>query len=180
LLNIRIFGRRNYSLEDLERCGTICTEMSKKLRAALADRKNVLISGATGTGKTTLLNALADEIPDEERIFVIERHGRNQTEEVARHLVRITVEYSQRRGLIRHALKGSIETPPRSNHPRRFFNQQPCSETLEPALASSLLCSAEMIDGSTDDRAPFRNAIPLSTASGCPARRRERTRMQGR
>src|SRR5438309_280622 len=72
LLNIRIFGRRNYSLEDLATAGTIPTEMLGKLRAAVAERKNVLISGATGTGKTTLLNALADEIPDEERIFVIE------------------------------------------------------------------------------------------------------------
>src|SRR5438067_5091787 len=72
LLNIRIFGRRNYSLEDLERCGTNSSEIVAKLRAAVVDRKNILISGATGTGKTTLLNALADEIPDEERIFVIE------------------------------------------------------------------------------------------------------------
>lgn len=72
LLNIRIFGRHNYSLEDLERSGTISPEVIGKLRAAVAERKNILISGATGTGKTTLLNALADEIPDEERIFVIE------------------------------------------------------------------------------------------------------------
>ena len=72
LLNIRIFGRRNYSLEDLERCGTIPTEIVRKLRSAVAERRNILISGATGTGKTTLLNALADEIPDEERIFLIE------------------------------------------------------------------------------------------------------------
>jgi|SRR5579871_1443363 len=72
LLNIRIFGRRNYSLEDLERCGTISTEIVRKLRSAVAERRNILISGATGTGKTTLLNALADEIPDEERIFLIE------------------------------------------------------------------------------------------------------------
>ncbi len=72
LLNIRIFGRRNYSLEDLERCGTISAEIVATLRAAVTDRKNILISGATGTGKTTLLNALADEIPNEERIFVIE------------------------------------------------------------------------------------------------------------
>lgn len=72
LLNIRIFGRRDYSLQDLAASGTMTTEMVGKLRAAVAERKNILISGATGTGKTTLLNALADEIPDDERIFVIE------------------------------------------------------------------------------------------------------------
>jgi pilus assembly protein CpaF len=72
LLNIRIFGRRNYSIEDLERCGTVSGDTARKLLAAVAERKNILISGATGTGKTTLLNTLANAIPDEERIFVIE------------------------------------------------------------------------------------------------------------
>lgn len=72
LLNIRKFGRRNFSLEDLVRCGTMPAEMVATLRSAVSVRKNILISGATGTGKTTLLNALASEIPKEERIFTIE------------------------------------------------------------------------------------------------------------
>lgn len=72
LLNIRIFGRRNYSLEDLVNCGTIPREMVGQLRRAVQNRRNILISGATGTGKTTLLNALANELPDDERIFIIE------------------------------------------------------------------------------------------------------------
>ena len=45
---------------------------NKFLGQAVADRKNILISGGTGTGKTTLLNALATLIPDEQRIIVIE------------------------------------------------------------------------------------------------------------
>ncbi len=73
LLNIRIFGRRNYSLDDLVECGTIpAPQILDQLRTAVAGRKNILISGATGTGKTTLLNSLANEIPNEERIFTIE------------------------------------------------------------------------------------------------------------
>jgi pilus assembly protein CpaF len=72
LLNIRKFGHRNYTLNDLGQCGTVPKEMCKTLGDAVADRENILISGATGTGKTTLLNALANEIPEQERIFVIE------------------------------------------------------------------------------------------------------------
>jgi pilus assembly protein CpaF len=42
------------------------------LKEAIVNRKNILISGGTGTGKTTLLNILADFIPDEDRLLVIE------------------------------------------------------------------------------------------------------------
>ena len=72
LLNVRKFGRRQYTLDDLAACGTVRADMIEPLREAVRDRKNILISGATGTGKTTLLNALANEIPDTERIFIIE------------------------------------------------------------------------------------------------------------
>lgn len=72
LLNIRKFGTRRYTLDDLVQCGTVPSEMADTLREAVRNRKNILISGATGTGKTTLLNALADQIPGDERIFIIE------------------------------------------------------------------------------------------------------------
>ena len=72
LLNIRKFGCRNYTLDDLVSRKAMTGDMSKKLRQAVQQAENILISGATGTGKTTLLNALANEIPEEERIFVIE------------------------------------------------------------------------------------------------------------
>lgn len=42
------------------------------LQAAVQERQNMLVAGATGTGKTTLLNALARSVPDEQRIVVIE------------------------------------------------------------------------------------------------------------
>ena len=70
-LTIRRFTRR-YSLEDLVAVGTVPEHAAALLRAAVADRKNLLISGGTGTGKTTLLNALTATIPDEDRIALIE------------------------------------------------------------------------------------------------------------
>lgn len=71
-LTIRKFNIRNFTIADLIRIGTITEEMAAYLQAAIAGRKNVLISGGTGTGKTTLLNILADFIPDEDRLLVIE------------------------------------------------------------------------------------------------------------
>ena len=71
-LTIRKFNIRNFTIADLIRIGTITEEMAAYLQAAIAGRKNILISGGTGTGKTTLLNILADFIQEEDRLLVIE------------------------------------------------------------------------------------------------------------
>ena len=71
VLTIRKFTRR-YSLEQLIEVGSIAPDVAAMLAAAVTSQQNILISGGTGTGKTTLLNALAARIPDEERVIVIE------------------------------------------------------------------------------------------------------------
>jgi pilus assembly protein CpaF len=71
-LTIRKFNTRSFTIADLIRIGTITEDMAAYLQAAIVGRKNILISGGTGTGKTTLLNILADFIPDEDRLLVIE------------------------------------------------------------------------------------------------------------
>jgi pilus assembly protein CpaF len=70
-LTIRRFSRR-YSLDDLVDVGSVPVDAAALLRKAVASRQNLLISGGTGTGKTTLLNALAATIPDTDRIALIE------------------------------------------------------------------------------------------------------------
>jgi pilus assembly protein CpaF len=70
-LTVRKFTHR-YSLDELVAVGTLTRDVADQLREAVDARKNILISGGTGTGKTTLLNALAATIPDEDRIVLIE------------------------------------------------------------------------------------------------------------
>jgi pilus assembly protein CpaF len=70
-LTIRKFTRR-YSLDELVDVGTITSSVAARLVRAIATHQNVLISGGTGTGKTTLLNALAAHVPSVDRIVVIE------------------------------------------------------------------------------------------------------------
>ena len=71
-LTIRKFSSRHFTVEDLVRLGTLDGELAERLQSYVRDRKNILISGGTGTGKTTLLNALCRFIPDEERILLME------------------------------------------------------------------------------------------------------------
>jgi pilus assembly protein CpaF len=71
-LTIRKFNTRSFTIDDLIRIGTITEPIAALLQTAIIERKNILISGGTGTGKTTLLNILADFIPEEDRLLVIE------------------------------------------------------------------------------------------------------------
>jgi len=71
-LTIRKFNTRHFTMADLIQNGTLDANTAEFLRDRVGNRQNILISGGTGTGKTTLLNILADFIPDEERILLIE------------------------------------------------------------------------------------------------------------
>ena len=71
-LTIRKFNTRNFTIEDLIQTGTVTAELAALLREHVERRANLLISGGTGTGKTTLLNILAAFVPDEDRIILIE------------------------------------------------------------------------------------------------------------
>ena len=71
-LSIRKFSARHFTIEDLIALESLDQDLARLLRQKVEDRQNILISGGTGTGKTTLLNILADFISDQERIVVIE------------------------------------------------------------------------------------------------------------
>lgn len=71
-LTIRKFQSRHFTAEELVRIGSLTADLLNILQKAIGKRENILISGGTSTGKTTLLNALANSIDDSERIVVIE------------------------------------------------------------------------------------------------------------
>jgi len=71
-ITIRKFRQDKMTVEDLVATGTLTRELAEFLRACIQVKLNIVISGGTGTGKTTLLNALSAFIPDDERIITIE------------------------------------------------------------------------------------------------------------
>ena len=72
IVTIRKFSKRMNSIDDLLRMGTMTAHMALFLQACVRAKLNIIISGGTGTGKTTLLNILSGFIDDEERIITIE------------------------------------------------------------------------------------------------------------
>ncbi|WP_205739730.1 CpaF family protein [Georgenia sp. SYP-B2076] len=71
-LTIRKFAKDPYLVDDLVKFGTMSPEMAELLRACVEARLNIIVSGGTGTGKTTLLNVLSSFIPEGDRIVTIE------------------------------------------------------------------------------------------------------------
>jgi pilus assembly protein CpaF len=71
-LTIRKFQTRFFTAEELVRIGTLTPEVLVAVREGIERRGNILISGGTSTGKTTLLNALTAFLPEDDRVVVIE------------------------------------------------------------------------------------------------------------
>ncbi len=71
-VTIRKFSRDPFGIEDLVGFGTLSASMARFLQAAVVGRLNIIVSGGTGSGKTTTLNCISGFIPPDERIVTIE------------------------------------------------------------------------------------------------------------
>jgi len=87
LLSIRKFARVPIHLERLIEIGSVPAQDAEVLKAVVGSRRNVLISGGTGSGKTTMLNAMSAFIDDRERIVTIEDSAELQLQQ--EHVVRL-------------------------------------------------------------------------------------------
>jgi len=110
-LTVRKFPIQRFTMDDFIEMGTITRAAATFLRACVIDRRNVLVSGGTGTGKTTLLNVLSSFIPFKERIVTVEdtmelrlHHDHVVTLESKPPNVEGTGEYTIR-DLVRNALR---------------------------------------------------------------------------
>jgi pilus assembly protein CpaF len=113
-LTIRKFSADPLTAEDLVRFGSLSPEMAQLLDACVAAHLNILVSGGTGTGKTTLLNVLSSFIPEGERIITIEDAVELQLQQT--HVVRLESRPANIEGrgeiTIRDLVKNSLRMRP--------------------------------------------------------------------
>lgn len=113
-ISIRRFLREHRSVNDLVSQGSLTREALSLLQAAVSLQKNVIISGGTGTGKTTMLNALSEYFADHERVLVIE--DTNELQIRKEHVVYLEVTKPDRFGrggaTIRELFRSSLRMRP--------------------------------------------------------------------
>jgi len=86
-VTIRKFSKKKLQAEDLIALGSVTKEILEFLRAVVIAKRNILISGGTGSGKTTFLNLLSGYIPNDERIITVEDTAELQLQQ--EHVVRL-------------------------------------------------------------------------------------------
>lgn len=115
IITIRRFPKNPIHMDRLVELGAVTTEAAAFLRALVRSGYNIFISGGTGSGKTTFLNALSDFIPKEERIITIEDNAELQIQG-AENLVRLEARQANTEGknsvTIRDLIKASLRMRP--------------------------------------------------------------------
>lgn len=115
IVTIRKFPEKVISFEDLIGWGAISQEAADFLRQCVRAKYNIFVSGGTGSGKTTFLNALSNFIPEDERIITIEDSAELQIQSV-HNLVRMETRNANTEGkgaiTIRDLIKSSLRMRP--------------------------------------------------------------------
>ncbi len=113
-ITIRKFAEDPFRIDDLVRFGTLNAKMAEFLRACVEGRLNIVVSGGTGSGKTTTLNVLSSFIPEDERIVTIEDAAELQLPQP--HVVRLETRPPNVEGrgevTIRDLVKNSLRMRP--------------------------------------------------------------------
>jgi pilus assembly protein CpaF len=86
-ITIRKFSEKPFTIKDLINFGTVTPEVAMLLKACVESRLNIVVSGGTGSGKTTTLNVISSFIPEDERIVTIEDAAELQL--VQEHVIRL-------------------------------------------------------------------------------------------
>ncbi len=113
-ITIRKFSKDPFTVQNMVEFNTISRSIAKFLKICVENRKNIVISGGTGSGKTTTLNILSSFIPEDERIVTIEDAAELQL--VQDHVVRLESRPPNIEGkgeiTIRHLVKNALRMRP--------------------------------------------------------------------
>lgn len=129
-ISIRKFPEQPFVMEDLIRFGAITEEAAEFLKVLVLSGYNIFVSGGTGSGKTTFLNALSQFIPREERIITIEDSAELQLIDKP-NLVRLETRNANTEGVLPITIRNLIKTALRMRPNRVIVGECRGAEALD-------------------------------------------------
>jgi pilus assembly protein CpaF len=129
VLTVRKFATDPYQVQDLVGMGSFTQETADLLAACVRGRLNLLVTGGTGTGKTTMLNVLSSFIPDDERVVTIEDSVELQMHQ--HHVVRLESRPANAEGRGAVAIRDLVRNALRMRPDRIIVGEVRGGETLD-------------------------------------------------
>ena len=129
-VTIRKFSKTPYTMDRLVELGTLSEQARIYMESAVKGRRNIFISGGTGSGKTTFLNALSAYIPSEERVITIEDAAELQIRTIP-NLVRMEVRKANTEGCSAVSVRDLIKTALRMRPSRIIVGEVRGAEALD-------------------------------------------------
>ncbi|MGH4119665.1 CpaF family protein [Clostridium sp.] len=128
-ITIRKFAEDPFKVEDLISFGTLSSKMAELLKYCVEGRLNIVVSGGTGSGKTTTLNVLSSFIPETERIVTIEDAAELQLSQI--HVVRLETRPSNIEGKGEVSIRDLVKNSLRMRPDRIIIGEVRSGETLD-------------------------------------------------
>ncbi|NJP05185.1 MAG: CpaF family protein [Chloroflexaceae bacterium] len=128
-ITIRKFSKNKLKVDDLIRYGSMTPPMAMFLEACVVSRRNIIISGGTGSGKTTLINVLSNFIPAKERVVTIEDSAELQL--IQDHVIRLEAKPADVDGTGKVAIRDLVINALRMRPERIIIGECRGGETLD-------------------------------------------------
>ncbi|WP_072327784.1 MULTISPECIES: CpaF family protein [unclassified Paenibacillus] len=164
-MTIRKFPADPMSLEELQRRQAITPEAAAYLIRLVKDKSNIFISGGTGSGKTTFLNALSQHIPDDERIITIEDSAELQIRGVP-NLVRLETRNANTEGRGEIPIRALIRASLRMRPNRIIVGEVRGAEALDMLAAMNTGHEGSLSTGHSNSTADMLSRLETMVLSG--------------
>lgn len=170
ILTIRKFSKNPMTIDRLIKYGSITQEIADVLELLVKAKYNIFISGGTGSGKTTFLNALSNYIPKDERVITIEDSAELQIEGVD-NLVRLETRNANAAGAGQITIRDLIKSSLRMRPERIIVGEVRGGEALDMLQAMNTGHDGSLSTGhanSTEDMLSRLETMVLQGAAGLP------------
>lgn len=169
-VTIRKFSKTPMTIEKLIQYGSITKEIAEKLQMLVKAKYNIFISGGTGSGKTTFLNALSNYIPKDERVITIEDSAELQIEGID-NLVSLETRNANASGAGQITIRDLIKSSLRMRPERIIVGEVRSGEALDMLQAMNTGHDGSLSTGhanSTEDMLSRLETMVLQGAAGLP------------